>query len=489
MPQDLYHDIFGSILDRDSLAPYLLRGCSDYGKSLAGATLMMSNRGFNTQGIILPVEERYRAESYIKRALDYYLKWLLPFMSGQMTLLGSLRSPHSDMYECALSSIRNIGNILDEREFRTLIESDPRHLFLLASSFRYRNLFRGFLAQPPPEKWMRMGCSILKMCHLIKSIEEDSQDINDYARLGMFIRSKGKSTSDLFTFDWDDASLFPDDNCARRAYVKLASFFRKIGNSLSYDTNRGCHVFNSGDGINVDIVRIIARLKSPESMFEKLGKSVEGEAYDIRDILAITFLLKDRDDSLMLFHALQKQGVILQENTSSGSITQTLFDSPDEMNVAVGRLMAFLGKSEGSERIPSKNEIKDNSGRFFKALSSNRNDNRFSSDSHRKFQCKINFSLPIQVDTLTDRIILNRGNDNVEYETTHVTTQQHSLPVELRISDIDRWMESENKGDSHHDAYKCRQLIVLMNRLFSPVFSFPEERFGDLRIDQKKLYG
>ena len=61
---------------------------------------------------------------------------------------------------------------------------------------------------------------------------------------------------------------------------------------------------------------IKARLKSPESMVTKLGKDLEGEAYDIRDILAITFILKDKDDTLKLFHALQKKGVILQENTS-----------------------------------------------------------------------------------------------------------------------------------------------------------------------------
>jgi len=40
---------------------------------------------------------------------------------------------------------------------------------------------------------------------------------------------------------------------------------------------RGDIVFNSGDGVAVDIVEIKARLKSPESMFTKLGKEVEGD--------------------------------------------------------------------------------------------------------------------------------------------------------------------------------------------------------------------
>jgi len=72
-------------------------------------------------------------------------------------------------------------------------------------------------------------------------------------------------------------------------------------------------IFNSGDGVEVDIADIKSRLKSPESMFTKLGKDIEGEAQDIRDILAITFILKSKDDTLKLFHALQKRGVILQE--------------------------------------------------------------------------------------------------------------------------------------------------------------------------------
>jgi ppGpp synthetase/RelA/SpoT-type nucleotidyltranferase len=76
---------------------------------------------------------------------------------------------------------------------------------------------------------------------------------------------------------------------------------------------QGSLIFNSGDGVEVELIDIKARLKSPESMFAKLGKDVSGEVFNIRDILAITFLIKNKDDSLKLFHSLQKQGVILQE--------------------------------------------------------------------------------------------------------------------------------------------------------------------------------
>ena len=123
---------------------------------------------------------------------------------------------------------------------------------------------------------------------------------------------------------------------------------------MTFDADRNCLVFNSGDGVEVDIAEIKARLKSPQSMFTKLGKDVEGEAYDISDILAITFILKSRDDTLKLFHALQKRGVILQENTASHSITQTLFDNPESMKEAVRRLMISLAQSEGSNTSPGK---------------------------------------------------------------------------------------------------------------------------------------
>ena len=36
--QELFHDIFGSVLDRTELTPYLLRGCPDYEAALRGAS-------------------------------------------------------------------------------------------------------------------------------------------------------------------------------------------------------------------------------------------------------------------------------------------------------------------------------------------------------------------------------------------------------------------------------------------------------------------
>jgi hypothetical protein len=69
-----------------------------------------------------------------------------------------------------------------------------------------------------------------------------------------------------------------------------------------------------------------------------------------------------------------------------------------------------------------------------------------------------------------------------------VKTQQHTLGVELRISDPQSWHASELKGESHHDAYRLRQLLALMNRLFRPSFDFPREADAQLRRDQGRVF-
>ena len=200
--------------------------------------------------------------------------------------------------------------------------------------------------------------------------------------------------------------ILPESESAQRAFVKISTFFHKLKESMTFDKEKGCLVFNSGDGVEVDIVEIKARLKSPQSMFTKLGKNEEGEAYDIRDILAITFILKSMDDTLKLFHALQKRGVILQENTASHSITQTLFDDPESMMEAVRRLMISLSQSGGNNEMPEEEELLANAKKFYEALSFNAAKNPHSSLGHKKFQCKINFSLPIHRTAETNKIMI-----------------------------------------------------------------------------------
>ncbi len=490
MEQELYHEIFGSILDRHEMTPYLLQNCNDYNDAISQTTKMMANRGFDATGTFLSDSEKKRAISYVMLSLDYFLEWLFPFLLHQLHLLHSLHSERQQLYRLCIDAIDTIRKTLSDVTFIELITSDPRHLFLLASSAKYPGLFAGQTEYPEhiPWLWQRISCGTLKMCHLIKSIEEDSQDINDFTRLGFFLQSKGLSLENLYDYNWNSPKELPTEENARRAFVKVATFFMKLEESVHRNQKDGTLTFVSGDGVSVPITRIRARLKSPESMFTKLGKSIENEVFDIRDILAITFIIENRNDALTLFHALQKRGVILQENTVSPSITQTLFDSPEEMHEAVRCLMINLSRSSGENKTPDENFIRENSVHFFNALNVARIENNYSSGGHRKFQCKINFSLPIHRDWDTNVILVPGTDDYAKRHTKKIVTTQNTIPVELRISDLHSWVETEQHGETHHDAYKCRQLLSVMTRLFSPLFQFDKKDMASLREDQKILY-
>lgn len=489
--QELHHEVFGSVLDRTEMTPFLLLHAGDYRVALTQAGKMMGNRGFDVLcNCELHESEKERALKYIEQVYKYFVGWMFPFFKDQLERLSALNSGNACIYSNCLRSIGEVESVLMDAEFQRIVYEDPRHLFLLASSKKYPHVFFGYEGSnlEVPAGWQQTACSVLKMCHLVKSIEEDSQDINDYAQLGSFLEMQGQSLYDLYNYDWEHPGQLPESESARRAFVKISTFFHKLKESTKFEAKKGCLVFNSGDGVEVDISEIKARLKNPQSMFTKLGKDVEGEAYDIRDILAITFILKSRDDTLKLFHALQKRGVILQENTASHSITQTLFDNPESMIEAVRRLMISLSRSEGGNEMPGGKELLDNAKKFYGALSVNAAKNLHSSLGHKKFQCKINFSLPIHRTVETNQIMAPGTPVYSRRNTTSKTTQQHTLWVELRISDELSWRMSEQKGDSHHDAYKFRQLIPVMNRVFKKVFYFQEERIIQLRKDQMALF-
>lgn len=488
---ELHHEIFGSVLDRTEMTPFLLLSARDYDTALRQATKMMANRGFDVlTGDELPESERARASKYVEQVCRYFLDWLFPFVKRQLERLVSLNSPGAGLYRDCLQAIEHVASILEDREFRHIVAEDPRHLFLLASSKKYPHVFHGYKSKKMdvPSAWQQAACAILKMGHLIKSIEEDSQDINDYAQLGFFLETKGQSLDDLYHYDWENPAHIPENEAGQRAFVKISTFFHKLKESVPFDSGKGCLMFNSGDGVAVEIVEIKARLKSPESMFTKLGKDVEGEAYDIRDILAITFILKSMHDTLKLFHALQKRGVILQENTASHSITQTLFDNPESMREAVRRLMISLSQSGGGNEMPGEEALLANARAFYGALSVNAAKNLHSSLGHRKFQCKIAFSLPIHRTAKTNEIMIPGTPVYAGRNGIAKKTQQHTLGVELRISDEQSWRDSEQTGDSHHDAYKFRQLVAVMNRVFRDMFHLPEEGLTQLRKDQGALF-
>jgi uncharacterized protein (TIGR04562 family) len=488
---ELYHDIFGSVLDRINMTPYLLLKTYNYATALRQATKIMGNRGFDTlEGNDLELSEKERAVKYIREAYRYCYNFLFPSIKVQLNKLEALNSLNYQVYRNCLQVIAAIEMILDNREFRDIVFEDPRHLFLMASSIKYPHVFHGYKDKnmDVAPDWQQTACSILKVAYLVKSIEEDSQDINDYGQLGLFFEIKGQGLHNLYNYDWHTPPYIPESDAAQRAFVKISTFFLKLKELVSYDISKGCLVFKSGDGVEVDIVSIESRLKSPNSMFTKLGVNIEGEAHIIRDILAITFILKNRDDTLMLFHALQKRGVILQENTLSQTITQTLFDSPESMLSAVKKLILSLSKSEGRGEIPTDVELTGYARNFYEALSINAAKNPYSAMGHNKFQCKLNISIPIHRSAATNKIIIPGTAEFLERNKIDKKTEQHTLALELRISDEHSWQLSEQKGDSNHDAYKFRQLVSLMRRVFKSRFYFPEECVTQLRDDQKKLF-
>lgn len=489
--QELHHEIFGSVLDRADMNPYLLRGIATYDAAMKQATKMMGNRGFDTfDNDELHESERTRAQKYMEQVLRYFQDAIAPFLRKQLRGLESLGSEQSGLYRSCLNAIDEIEATIHSQDFREVIKEDPRHLFLMASSGRHSRVFYGYKGNEMnvPAAWQKTACSLLKLAHLIKSIEEDSQDINDYAQLGLFLETEGQSLDNLYDYDWQNPAHLPETEAAQRAFVKISTFFHKLHESISFDEGKGCLLFNSGDGVEVDIAEIKSRLKSPESMFTKLGKNVEGEAHTIRDVLAITFILKNRDDTLKLVHSLQKRGVILQENTLSSSITQTLFDSPESMTRAVRSLMISLSKSEGEDIFPDEQEVLSHAENFFEALNVNTSKNPHSSLGHKKFQCKINFCVPIHRKGGTNEIMIPGTDLFAKRHGMDKKTEQHTLALELRISDEESWRRSEQRGDSHHDAYKFRQLTSVMNRVFKNSFYLPEESFAQLRKDQKKLF-
>ena len=81
LDQELHHEIFGSILDRTEMTPFLLLPARDYATALKQATRMMANRGFDTLGgDELGESERERASHYIRRAYATIFNGLFPFV-------------------------------------------------------------------------------------------------------------------------------------------------------------------------------------------------------------------------------------------------------------------------------------------------------------------------------------------------------------------------------------------------------------------------
>ena len=93
-------------------------------------------------------------------------------------------------------------------------------------------------------------------------------------------------------------------------------------------------------------------------------------------------------------------------------------------------------------------DILANARTFYESLSVNAARNLYSSLGHRKFQCKIAFSLPIHRTEDTNEIMIPGTPVFMMRDRVRKKTQQHTLGVELRISDEQSW-RSLNNMETH----------------------------------------
>jgi hypothetical protein len=101
--QELHHEIFGSILDRSELSPYLLLPADNYQTALKQAAKMMNNRGFDvTKDGELQYSEQERAADYVNRTFRYFFNWLFPFVKTQLEGLQALHSVNLELYRNSL---------------------------------------------------------------------------------------------------------------------------------------------------------------------------------------------------------------------------------------------------------------------------------------------------------------------------------------------------------------------------------------------------
>ena len=112
--QELHHEIFGSILDRTEMSPYLLLSADNYQTALKQATKMMNNRGFDMiDNGELQESERERAKNYVKRTYNYFFNWMFPFVKTQLKGLLALDSINADLYRNNLQAIGRVESILN----------------------------------------------------------------------------------------------------------------------------------------------------------------------------------------------------------------------------------------------------------------------------------------------------------------------------------------------------------------------------------------
>ena len=66
-----------------------------------------------------------------------------PFVTEQLIELIALGSSNDGLYRDCLDSLSAARKVLHDPSFRRVVDEDPRHLFLLASSRKYPHVFWG----------------------------------------------------------------------------------------------------------------------------------------------------------------------------------------------------------------------------------------------------------------------------------------------------------------------------------------------------------
>ena len=77
----------------------------------------------------------------------------------------------------------------------------------------------------------------------------------------------------------------------------------------------------------------------------------------------------------------------------------------------------------------------------------NAEQNIHTSNGHGKFQCKIGFSVPIHRAGVKNDVLIPGTALYERRDELCQKTEQHTLGVERRISDVESWRTSEQTGD------------------------------------------
>ena len=149
LDQELHKQIFGSVLDRTEMTPFLLLPARDYDSALKQVTKMMVNRGFDALGgDELTMSERERGLRYIRRAYVTIFDGFFPFVTKQLIELAALSSSNDGLYRDCLNALTMARTVLRDPAFRRVVDEDPRHLFCLPPPGNIPTFFRG-IGDPP----------------------------------------------------------------------------------------------------------------------------------------------------------------------------------------------------------------------------------------------------------------------------------------------------------------------------------------------------